>query len=346
VRALFSCFVICLFAQQAAATQAIQSASQKANLVLQHRASVTNLAWSPDGNYLATSGILSPDVTVWDIRTGQRVRQLPTLALFGGGPLSYAAGGHLLLAPIAEDKLNVAFSVWDTRSWTLIGHVRGKIPEKPARWNAAKAFSASGASDRFAYAILEERGGPVEILDQNTWSSARSIAVEDMLPSSTAVAPDGKSLAIGNPGGKIAILDVESGALIRRIDAYPKPELAVGISHLAFSPDGQLLATGPTGTLVSKAPPADPVRIWQINDGKLHSSIEGKFGSLYGMAWSPDGESLAFSASDKTVYVWHLQTGLAKVASFPQQPFAVGFSPDGKRLGIVAGTVAVILKAK
>ena len=98
---------------------------------------------------------------------------------------------------------------------------------------------------------------------------------------------------------------------------------------LAFSPDGQFLASGSEDTSVQITPMVGPLRPMLL---KLHS------GTVYSLAYSPDGKTLATvnNAADPYVWLWDVSGRVPKersrLSGHTRAIYSVAFSPDGKTI--------------
>jgi WD40 repeat protein len=98
--------------------------------------------------------------------------------------------------------------------------------------------------------------------------------------------------------------------------------------NVAFSPDGQRLATGGK---------KNTVIIWDVETGRELQTLQGHNGEVYTVAFSPDedGRWLASAGEDSAVKIWDSHSG-AFVRNFRGHTGLVSslaFSPDGRRLG-------------
>ena len=134
--------------------------------------------------------------------------------------------------------------------------------------------------------------------------------------------PDGKSLvAAGYEAGSshaIYRFDLTTGKELPRLCG----PLSGGVRRLVFTPEGKrLISAGFDGY----------VRIWDLISGKPDCAFRVDSGTVYGLALSPDGKTLA-TAARQGLRLWNAQDGQAlhRPEMSKQESVAVCFSPDGK----------------
>jgi glucose repression regulatory protein TUP1 len=68
-----------------------------------------------------------------------------------------------------------------------------------------------------------------------------------------------------------------------------------GVTSVAISPNGQLVAAGSLDTVV---------RIWDVTTAQLVERLRGHKDSVYSVAFTPDGKGLVSGSLDKTLKYW------------------------------------------
>lgn len=116
------------------------------------------------------------------------------------------------------------------------------------------------------------------------------------------------------------MFDLASGKVILRLDEVPS-EMSV-----ALSPDGTLLAVGTLMNLI---------HLWDVDRGQRIEPLRGHVAGVWGLAFSPDGRTLA-SCADSRVKLLNLETRqeMLTLANFSSPPGNPRFSPAG--FGLVA----------
>jgi hypothetical protein len=97
------------------------------------------------------------------------------------------------------------------------------------------------------------------------------------------------------------------------------------VSSVAFSPDGQTLATGSR---------SDTVRLWRVSDGTALLTLTGHTEGVSSVAFSPDGHTLASRSHDGNICLWQVSDGtlLHTLEGHRDGVDSVAFSPDGQTL--------------
>ncbi len=232
--------------------------------------------------------------------------------------------------------------------------------------------------------IVAMGDGLVNVIDRADGRSIRRLSVDGDRLACFAVSPDGRTVATGSWGGVLQLWELETGRRLpfRAVHPPPQPVPTPGvwmepvgqppIFHVAFSPDGAVIASAamgdivrgwdirtaeevwhldpkktsagpftfsPDGALVAVATIQNGLAVWRIADRSIAVEMElagAPFG-LFSVAFSQDGRSIAAGGSNCTLRVWDARSGKlrfsAPTASSIQE---VQFSRDGKRVACVS----------
>jgi WD40 repeat protein len=330
-----------------------------------HLASVRSVAWSRDGQLLA-SGADDGQTRLWDARSGALVRVCrghvsrvwsvrfarddATLATASEDntvrlwDLQHAADHMIRLPPHPHAVTSVLF-LPDGKSLLTAcsdSHIR--------RWNASNGASESSlelpgkAATRLA--IVPSRGilasgnvdGTVSLLDYRTGELRRTIAGHPYAITALAISPGGRFLASDDNDQpdtflsrtRLWDLNTDSQLLCRDWSgARFAPQ------RFAFSPDGRRLAIQ-AGSGIS---------FCELGERRFRDLPITEHGTVWSLAYSPDGKSIACSAQDQMIRMINPNTGQEQAAFLGHSAtvMALAFSPDGKTLASSSENGEVLL---
>ena len=135
---------------------------------------------------------------------------------------------------------------------------------------------------------------------------------------SVTISPDGQTLA-GSDDKKIKLWNPKTGDFLRALIGHKKTVLS-----LAFSPDGQILAS---------ASRDKTIKLWNPKTGGLLRTLTGHKWPVESVAISPDGRTL-ISCDYKVIKFWYLKSGnlLRTIKIYFGDVANVAISPDGQTL--------------
>ncbi|HEY7425051.1 MAG TPA: serine/threonine-protein kinase, partial [Gemmataceae bacterium] len=280
----------------------------KEPIILLDKTEVNSLAFSPDGEFLATAGG-DGAIKVWNLATG---RVIQTLEKAHSGFVCCVAfhpeGKHL--ASVGADK---QVKVWDRTT-------RQEVFARPCDgvYFAMNAVAFSPLDGR-QLAVGSE--GDVTVWDWRNSQLLHTFAGHEKHRISVAFRRDGRRLASGNWAGSVKLWDAESGGELLHI--FPETRHPVGA--LAFDTDGGRLATASFNRRVD---------VWDTTTGRLVHTLPHTNGLVLGVAFSPDGRRVASTGEDKIVRIWDATTGREVLGLRGHTGLcgSLAFSPDGRRL--------------
>jgi WD40 repeat protein/serine/threonine protein kinase len=312
-----------------------------------HALWVYKVAFSPDGNWLASGG--------WD-RT-IRLREVATgherLTIFGHNGFIYGLAfspDSRALASTSEDR---SVKVWEVPSGRELVVFHGHTD-----FVNDVAVHPDGQQ-----LVTGSQDGTLKVWDRRT---SRSVVIDHQLPwvQRLAYRRDGNRV-VSVAGTKLLghfttkIWDPTTGAFdpqLARFDGTSPEDLPrdynPGVSY------GQDTATSPNGSLVAQVVRPDFVResrsrryagstveVRDAQTGQVVHTLLGHTADVTCTLFSPDGQRLATASFDRTIKLWDLVTGreVCTLRGHTAGVVSLAFSPDGRRLisGGIEGTARV-----
>ena len=243
-----------------------------------HADSVNTVAFSPDGELLASGGD-DHQWKLWDVQG-----QLPIATLLHRIARTRYTVKAVAFSP--EGTLATAgrhVKLWEVSSQTEIA----TLEHHDYVW--ALAFSPDGQ-----LLAAGDGEGTVKIWEVQTRQAIAQLAGDTNNVYSVAFSPDGRTFATAGYQGHIKLWTVKNwellGTLQNRGTAY----------SVDFSPDSKALASAGHET----------VSLWSIESGEKIVSLTGHAGWVRGVAFSPDGATLVSGGEDGSVRIQNVETHL------------------------------------
>ena len=307
--------------------------------------SILSIAYSPDGQLLATGDIagntclchvadeiqlfifeghgwirsvaFSPDgrtlansstdqtVKLWDVSTGECMRTLHGHTHRIRSVVFHPNGSALIGG--SEDQ---TIKLWDIST----GQCVKSLPGHTGAVNSVSLspdgqIVTSGSDDQTVRLWNINTGQCLKILHGHT-SPVRSVAFH----------PDGQIVASGSDDQTVRLWNINTGQCLRTLHGHTRR-----IRSIAFHPDGQTLASGSYD---------QTIRLWDVTTGQCCKILQGHSNGTWSIAFHPDGQILASSSDDQTVRMWDINTGQCRktIQGYSNQVLSVTFSPTGQIL--------------
>ncbi len=264
---------------------------------------------------------------------------VPTPTPHRPGSLLYTYRGHTDRIPavawspngkyIASGSLDKTVQVWAANPGQHFqpsiyrGHTAGVLT---VAWSPDSHRVASGSQDK-----------TLQVWDALNGEHVVTYTGHSDVVNTVAWSPDGTYLATGSADSSVRVWEVATGKQM-----YVYRGHRASVNSLVWSPDSKQIASGSTDKTV---------HIIDALTGKPRYTYHGHTDLVSSVSWSPDGKYLASGSWDKTVQAWDATNGAvlytyngynvkAAIANpskgvLPDLIFAVGWSPNGKRLAAI-----------
>jgi WD40 repeat protein len=270
---------------------------------------IETMALSPDGKLLAGG---ATDVFVWDTATGKQRAVLAAHRTAITSPAFRADGKQLVSASEDRDQIKGGVCVWDVPE--------GKLLRKVSLSGFGYALSPDGRT--IAFRDDRRAGTKVTLWDVD---GDKEIAVLGVAGAVCRFSPDGKALVTGSETEMLRLWNAADGREIRRFQGL----VGNGVSPLAFSADGKLLATNSDNWLHDTS-----IRLWDVATGTERTPTAGHRLDITCLAFAADGKKLVSGSLDQTVRIWETATGkqIRQYDGHDATISAVAIADDGRTI--------------
>ena len=280
-----------------------------------HRASVNSLSFSKDSQRLysstSQSNILSQEMLTWNAATWQQLHMASHQAPKWPNIGAISPEQTYYVGKDGDDR----FSLFDLASGKMVGRFnmpKKQEPRMDSFFSPAGKFYVISVSDNAGRGVTRLFAIPscklvcqlpAVGLNNDFRNFGGRLIAEQSLPM-TFSGDDRLVAMVGQDDGLIHVFDTATGKLRHRLGTKKQniDEDFEGLTNLAFSPDGKLLASW---NLLDSV-----VRVWDMAKGKEWRRVslepDDRFDKRVQLAWSPDGRMLA--VGDRNIQLWEVAT--------------------------------------
>ncbi|HEX7737450.1 MAG TPA: WD40 repeat domain-containing protein [Ktedonobacteraceae bacterium] len=290
-----------------------------------HKDRVNAVAWSPDGQRLA-SGSIDATVQLWDNLTGGNVVTHHNYA-GQGATVTWAPEGRHLASTGRKSLSSMDYvELWDAATGkTLItypAHTNSPVPGPVTglNWSPDGKYLAAASFD-YTVRVWDLTTGTLRFFYSDP---------HGYLMTCVAWSPDSKFIAFGNDDNgehnvMVQVWNVASRSQVAVYRKHTKP-----VQCVAWSPNGKYIASGAND---------NTARVWHAATGAPlftyngHAPSSPDLGSsVISVAWSPDGKRVVSGGVDSTAQIWDGATGQQyfKYRGHQGAVYAAIWSPNGK----------------
>ena len=276
---------------------------------LGHLHTIRSIAFSPDGNYIASTGGFNNTARLWNAQTGKNI---PIRRMYPKGVnLVVPSSDGLTFATVGSD--NAAY-LWDGKTGdhklTLTGHTK---QVSCVTYSPDSKTIATGSYD-----------GTIRLSDATTGTHKTTLAFAAGGVRSLIYSPDGNTIVCGSGNGNVQLWDTQTMKLKSILAGH-----TARVKSVAYAPNGNTIATASSDRTV---------RLWDVATGKSKATLT-EYMRINTAAYSPDGKTIVTGNQDGKVHFWDASTAALQNTFTGDKDgtiFNITYSPDGETIAVVS----------
>ena len=286
--------------------------NQLLKTLIGHTESVNSVVFSPDGNTIA-SGSTDRTIRLWNVNTREHLKTLMAHAA-SVSSVVFSPDGETI-ASAGNDR---TIRLWNANTGELLKPLTGHVENvNTIAFSPDGKIIASG-SGRLVYLGGGEDSGTcvgqeIRLWNANTGKHLKTLKGHTSVVNSVVFSPDRKTIVSGSghwrgyegkasAGEEIRVWNAHTGELIKTLTGHKDV-----VSSVTFSPDGNLIVSGDWydwDGYLSSGTWTGEIRVWDAHTGEHLKILKGHTGGVSGLAFSPDGKTLASGRTDGTILLW------------------------------------------